>query len=47
MNILLFLIPVSLVMIGVPSTMQKAVNGAVLAAAVLFDMDKQRRKIKA
>lgn len=45
--VLLYVLENALVMIGVPSTMQKAVNGAVLAGAVLFDMYKQNRKIKA
>ena len=45
--VLLYVLENALVMIGIPSTMQKAVNGAVLAGAVLFDMYKQNRKIKA
>ncbi len=45
--ILLYILDNALIMMGVPSTLQKAVTGGVLAAAVLFDMFKQRRKIKA
>ncbi|MEA5002994.1 MAG: ABC transporter permease [Christensenella sp.] len=45
--LLLYILENALIMMGIPSTMQKAVNGAVLAVAVLFDMYKQNRKIKA
>ena len=37
----------SLIMVGIPATMQKSITGIVLAGAVMLDIVKQRRKIKA
>jgi ribose/xylose/arabinose/galactoside ABC-type transport system permease subunit len=44
---LVFVAENAIIFIGVPSTMRIAVQGALMAGAVLFDLYKQRRKISA
>jgi len=44
--LIIFIVDNSLVMIGVPSAIQKSVTGIILGGAVMFDIAKQRKKIK-
>lgn len=44
---IIFIIDNSLIMLGVPAPLQKAATGVILAGAVMFDIAKQRRKIRA
>ena len=37
----------AILFLGMPATMQVAVQGALMAAAVLFDIYKQKRKVPA
>jgi len=45
--IIMFIIANSLIMLSVPAALQTSVTGVILAAAVMFDIIKQKRKIRA
>lgn len=44
--LIIFIVDNSLVMIGVPSSLQKSVTGVILGGAVMFDIIKQKQKIR-
>ena len=44
--LIIFILDNSLIMIGTPASLQKSVTGIVLAGAVMFDIIKQKQKIR-
>jgi len=44
---LVFVAENAIIFLGMPTTMRVAVQGALMAAAVLFDIYKQKRKVPA